>query len=372
MPTLSGKSIIVIGTEPWFGPLLSKHHVTLELSKQNKVLYLDPVYNMGDLLRLRPPRHGYAYPYHGQIPPTLSVQKPWWLPKTTESTVMNALAEHMFMAQIRAHVHKPDVIISFSPKYYFTKRLAGARLVYYCVDTHFDRSREVEMLASADLVIAATQKLYDEFRGHAHCLKYLAHGVNVDHFRKSARQQPKRLRDLPRPIAGFVGSVNAHLDIDLLESVAHALPGLSIVLIGPYEQDDYGGGLSVQSLSRLKAHSNIHLLGPKSSDQLGAYIDQFDIGLIPYDLNHVRIHFSYHKVLQYMALGKPVVTTVETQGELPPSVWLGRSAAAFTEAIKKGLDGQNQNMAQRSLAFAEKHSWKQRVDQLETWIADFA
>ena len=51
--TLRDRSILVVSTEPWFGPLLSKQYVALELSRHNRVLFIDPAYNVADLARRR-------------------------------------------------------------------------------------------------------------------------------------------------------------------------------------------------------------------------------------------------------------------------------------------------------------------------------
>jgi len=48
-------------------------------------------------------------------------------------------------------------------------------------------------------------------------------------------EQLSRLRDLKRPIIGYVGGVTRHVDIDLLETMARARPNWSWVYVGPIE-----------------------------------------------------------------------------------------------------------------------------------------
>ncbi|MEZ4731754.1 MAG: hypothetical protein R3E79_31935 [Caldilineaceae bacterium] len=363
------KTIIVIGTEPWLSPLLSKHHVVLELCKRHRVIYIDPVFHMGNLLRLHMPDTGYKLSYHQQKPANLVVLKPWWLPKTQASRILNKVSESYFVAQLRRRIETPNVIISFNPNYAFLTKYFCCPFIYYCVDTHQDRSKEPDSIACAATVIAATKKLYDEFALHAQCVRHLPHGVDLLSLRDSAKFIPEDIKGIPRPIAGFIGAVNDHLDIPLLEYLANMMGELSIVLVGPYEKSDFGGGLSAEKLTRLQQFSNIYLSGPKPSGQLGAYINQFDVGLIPYDLNHFRIHFSYHKVLQYLALGKPVVTTVNSaDGKLPPSTWLGETPITFARAVVKSLVEHSPTDMSIAQKFADEHSWERRVEQLEEWI----
>ena len=369
--TLSGQSILVIGTDSWFSPLLSKHHVVLELCKRNEVLYMEPFYHVGSLLRGYWPRTIYHEPYHDLQPPTLSRLTPLRLPKSQALPLVRRLSEAIVLAQLRARRFRPDVILSFSPSFAFLAGRWGAPFVYYCVDSLSNEVAEAETLTRADLVVAATEVLYQRFKGRTRRLEYLPHGVNLDALEASARYLPPEMAALPHPVAGFVGSVASQLDIALLEQLAQAYPNLSLVLVGPYEKDSFGGGLSDEALARLRALPNIHLLGPRPSEQLGAYINAFDVGLVANDTRHPRVHFSYSKVLQYLALGKPVVTTSFAQANtLPPHVTVAESHAAFVETVGRALTCHDASAAHTCRAFAREHTWERRVAQLSAWIAE--
>ena len=79
---LVNRQILVVGTEFWSGPLLSKHHIVLELCKQNRVLYLEPVYHAGSILRGQRQVMQYPFLYHELHPAGLQRLRPWWLPKS--------------------------------------------------------------------------------------------------------------------------------------------------------------------------------------------------------------------------------------------------------------------------------------------------
>jgi len=369
--TLSSQSILVIGTESWFGPLLSKQHVVLELCKRNKVLYMEPFYHLGSLLRGHLPHRLSHEPYHDEQPPTLHRLTPLRLPKSQALPWVRRLSETIVLAQLRFRRFRPDVVLSFNPYFAFLAGRWEAPFVYYCVDTQPDEAAEAETLTRADLVVAATEVLYQRFKGRTRRLKYLPHGVNIDALNANAGDLPPEMVALPHPVAGFVGAIGPFLDTTLIEQLAQARPDLSLVLVGPYEKGSFGGGLAHEALARLRGLPNIHLLGPRPSEQLGAYINAFDVGIIPYHTSHPRVHFSYHKVLQYLALGKPVVTTCfASNAILPPHVTVAESHAAFVEAVGRALTCHDVSAAHECRAFARQHTWERRVAQLSDWIAE--
>ncbi len=367
---LTDKAILVIGTEPWCGPLVSKHHIVIELCKLNQVLYLEPGAHLGSLLRGQWSRLEYPEHYHDIQPESLKRLRPWRLPKTESVRLVGKLTEYLMEARIRGRGFTPDLILSFDPAYVFLGGRWRAPFVFFSVDTQLNAAAEARALADSDLVVAATDVLYRRYLGRTRKLRYLPHGVDVDALTQRAEHVPVDMESLPRPIAGFAGSVNLHLDISLIEQIAQARPNMSFALIGPYSIGSYGGGMPDDLLLRLQHLPNVHLIGPKPTEQLGAYINACDIGIVPYDLNHPRVHFSFHKTLQYLALGKAVVTTcTPPEDTRVPGVYVGEGAVAFGEAMDRALTDQSADTAAEYRAFARQHGWDKRIAQLQEWLA---
>jgi glycosyltransferase involved in cell wall biosynthesis len=366
------RSILVVGTESWFGPLLSKHHIVLELCKQNRVLYLEPVYHAGSLLRGQLPQDLYHERYHNEQPNSLTRLKPWWLPKSENWSWMNNLSERIVLTHLRLRNFYPELLISFSPRFAFLKRSLKVPFIYYSVDSYDDEKREAETLEVADLVIAATEVLYNRFKGRTKRLEFLPHGVAPHLFDESSSHVPNELNSVSNPIAGYVGALNSTFNINLLEKLIQTYPSLSVVLVGPYEKNSFGGGLSDESLNRIRSLSNTYLIGPRPSKELGSYIKRFDVCLIPYDISHSRVHFSYHKVLQYLALGKPVITTCFASNNiLPPNVAIAENEDSFVNAVGLALKYHDDISSAKSRAFVREHTWESRVRQLSSWIENY-
>ena len=177
-------------------------------------------------------------------------------------------------------------------------------VVYYCgddfsslagVDHKAVSALEAELAERADCILAASSTLASKFPVEKTVL--LPHGVDLDLF-----QAPRvRPLDLPThgPIAGFYGSINEWIDIELIVHVAKALPDWHFVLIGPQKVD-------VSSLLRL---DNVHLLGQKAHSDLPAYLQHWDVSLLPFRDNAQIRACNPLKLREYLSVGKPIIST---------------------------------------------------------------
>ena len=102
---------------------------------------------------------------------------------------------------------------------------------------------------------------------------YLPNGVNFQHF-QGLWDIPEDLAKIRPPIAIYVGALNYWFDYRLIEYAAKSLPELSFVLIGP-DKD---------ARKNISPSNNLHILGPKSYQEIPRYITHSNIGIIPFNL----------------------------------------------------------------------------------------
>jgi len=192
----------------------------------------------------------------------------------------------------------------------FTSHLKPQTVVYDCMDelsafAHAPatlRLREAELLRRASVVFTGGQSLYEAKRGRHPNVHAFPSSVDVPHFAR-ARQisvDPPDQAGIPRPRLGFFGVIDERMDIELLAGVAAARPQWSIVLVGPVVKIDP---------AQLPRAANIHYLGQKSYDQLPDYIAGWDVAMLPFARNDATRFISPTKTPEYMAAGKPVVST---------------------------------------------------------------
>jgi UDP-galactopyranose mutase len=195
----------------------------------------------------------------------------------------------------------------------FAAELPSAGIVYDCMDelsAFQDASPalpqlEAELLRRADIVFTGGWSLYEAKR-HCHPnVHAFPSAVDVAHFAqaRSPVLDPADQRDIPHPRIGFFGVVDERLDSDLLAEAARLRPDWHFVLVGPVVKIPR---------ERLPQAANIHYLGRKSYTDLPAYIAGWELAMMPFARNAATRFISPTKTPEYLAAGKPVVSTAIT------------------------------------------------------------
>ena len=164
------------------------------------------------------------------------------------------------------------------------------------------RHHEAELFARADLVFTGGHSLWEAKRTrHPRCYPFPS-SVDAEHFAeaRAMREDPADQATIPHPRLGFFGVIDERMDLELLARVADARPDWHIVMVGPTAKVDP---------RTLPSRDNIHWLGAKKYDELPAYLAGWDVALMPFALNDSTRFISPTKTLEYLAAGKPVVST---------------------------------------------------------------
>jgi UDP-galactopyranose mutase len=161
---------------------------------------------------------------------------------------------------------------------------------------------ERELIERADLVFTGGSSLYEAKKDRHDRVHLFPSSVDRIHFAKARAHQfdPADQEDLNRPRLGFYGVIDERFDIELLDAIAKMRPDWSFVMVGPVVK------ISEDDLPR---RPNIHYLGPKKYEQLPAYLSGWDVALMPFAMNESTQFISPTKTPEYLAGGKPVVST---------------------------------------------------------------
>jgi teichuronic acid biosynthesis glycosyltransferase TuaH len=224
----------------------------------------------------------------------------------------------------------------------------------------------------ADVIVAVNEDIAARWRERGHRAAFVPNGCDLATFATVEHEPGASDVALPAPVAGFVGHLNRRIDVELLERVAAR--GMSLLLIGPVDP-----GFRTPQFDRLVARPNVRYLGPRPYASLPSYYRHIDVGLVPYLDNAFNRGSFPLKTLEYLAAGKPVVSTA-----LPAVRWLDTDLIALAsdpadfETATRRIGGLAQSPAEiaRRRAFAATHSWSDRarrlVDALDLHAAETA
>jgi len=232
--------------------------------------------------------------------------------------------------------------------------VAGAELM----GQHAGRLHRQERRAvrAADLVLAVTPQLADRWRALGTEPALLPNGCDPDAYLAVDTVAPAPLPDgFPTPIAGVVGQLNDRLDAELLAAVADT--GMGLLLVGPRNPDRW---------ESLVARPNVHHVGAVPFAELPRWLARIDVGLTPYtDTAFNRASFPL-KTLEYLAAGRPVVSS-----DLPASRGLAEESAdvfavagpaEFAARVRELADvPHDPDAVRRRRAVAQRHSWAARA-----------
>jgi glycosyltransferase involved in cell wall biosynthesis len=242
------------------------------------------------------------------------------------------------------------------------------RTVYDCMDELANfrfappdiAKRERFLMSNADVVFTGGYQLFESKVQHHDNVHFYGCGVDVEHYGRARRSDtalPAEVADLPHPVLGYFGVIDERLDYELLAQVAQAFPQGSVVMVGPHAKVDPAA---------LPRRSNIHWLGQRTYAQLPPLVKSFDVCLMPFALNDATRYINPTKTLEYMAAGKPVVSTAvpDVVRNFTPIVQVARNADEFIGAVKVAYTSPDPARIAQGIQLAQDSSWDAIVAQM--------
>jgi UDP-galactopyranose mutase len=225
----------------------------------------------------------------------------------------------------------------------FSGHIETDAIVYDCMDElskfRFAPEKlldlEKELIGKADLVFTGGSSLYEAKKGRHDSVHCFPSSVDRAHFAqaRSTLDEPADQAELRHPRLGFYGVIDERFDIELLDRIAEMRPDWSFVMVGPVVK------IADEDLPK---RPNIHYVGSKTYEQLPSYLAGWDVALMPFAMNESTEFISPTKTPEYLAGGKPVVSTpvrdvVRHYGHLD-GVQIAGDAESFVAACQKALE----------------------------------
>ena len=167
---------------------------------------------------------------------------------------------------------------------------------------------------------------------------------------------------------GYVGTLEDRVDWGLITRISETNPRASIVLVGRPGPD--GDSPWQSERAACLAHPNVHAIGWRSQSSIDAYNRSFDLGLIPYRVDHpFNLACCPTKIMDYMAAGRPVVATDLPECRLYSHLFDVVEPGDFAEAVRVRLaSGPDDGQAGLRLDHAQANSCRVVAGRLLDWI----
>ncbi len=257
----------------------------------------------------------------------------------------------------------------------WTADLTPRAVVYDCMDelsafknAHPElQGREAVLFQRANLVFTGGQSLYEAKQGQHPAVYAFPSSVDVPFFKmaRTISEEPTDQAGIPHPRLGFYGVVDERLDVSLLGQAAALRPDWSWVIVGPI--------VSKIDPATLPQAANIHYLGSKDYGSLPKYLAGWDVALLPFARNDSTRFISPTKTPEYLAAGRPVVSTsirdvVRPYGDLG-LVGIADTPEEFVAACAAALAEDSEARLEKADAFLADLSWDKTWTEMENLIA---
>jgi UDP-galactopyranose mutase len=346
-------------------------HLLSRCAKQRRVFFVEePIFGQGPSRLDVTQREDGVYVVVPHLPEGLSSE-------VAVEAIQQAMIDRLFAE----HQVRDYVLWYYTPMALgWTRHLKPLATVYDCMDElsafrnapRSLREREAELFRRADLVFTGGQSLYEAKRDqHANVYPFPS-SIDRAHFAQARNimEDPADQAHVPHPRMGFFGVVDERFDIELLDNISAARPDWHFVIIGPVVKIDEAD---------LPRRPNIHYLGGKSYKELPGYLAGWDVAALLFARNESTRFISPTKTPEYLAAGKPVVSTsirdvVRPYGKLG-LVRIADDAAEFIKAAAEiGMDEGVNDAAwlARTDEFLAKISWDRTWGEMAELIGEVA
>lgn len=345
----------------WDFVLQRPQHLMQRFSHQRQVFFFE---------EFIPTDHHLAYleihPFEATTTKAIRPRIPHWWSEVEREKALGKLLDDL----IALHGGHRPVLWFYTPiMFAFSRHVDAAAVIYDCMDELANfrfappRLKETEdaLIARADVVFTGGASLYEAKKHRHDNIHAFPSSVDAHHFRKARdiQSEPSDQAAIPHPRLGYYGVIDERLDLDLIRETAAARPDFSFVFLGPV----------VKILpADLPQAANIYYLGQKAYADLPAYLSGWQAATMPFALNEATRFISPTKTPEYLAAGRPVVSTRITDVARTYSDVAGVFLADGAEQFAKACDA--------AITLSRSgDAWKSEVDELlsrSSWNATFS
>ena len=359
------------------------NHIMSQLSKYCRILYVRPLdfrFYLRDRKRWGKSKRDF------KVNQNLTIFFPIVFPFTERLKIISFLNKILMIIRIRIKIwslgFKNIILWFYTPKsIYLMGRLNEKFVVYDIMDEHsqfngapmdIDKD-EKKLIEKCNVVFTGTKKLWEGKRVFNSNSHFFSCGVDYIHF--AAAQNGSKLpipvefcnpqSAIRNPVVAYIGAVDDRLDYDLIRKMAELHPDWSIVFIGPFI------GVKQDELPDMK---NIFYLGGREYQQLPTYIKNFSVCIMPFKKNPLTEKINPTKALEYMAAGKPIVSTpIPDMAEFYSHIIkIGYDTDSFIKNVEREIDTSDLKGISEGMRLSKERTWEKVAEKMHIKIRELA
>jgi glycosyltransferase involved in cell wall biosynthesis len=225
-------------------------------------------------------------------------------------------------------------------------------------------ARERQLLSQADVVFTGGYQLFESKKRYHANVHFFGCGVDAVHFGKARLPEtvvPDDATGVASPVFGYFGVIDERLDYTLIDALAAARPDATVLMIGPFAKVDP---------KELPQAPNIRWLGQKAYADLPRYVKAFDVCLMPFALNEATEYINPTKTLEYMASGKPIVSTpvADVVRNFAPIVRIAAGPSEFVKAVSESAAVADESLTAAGIMRSASATWESIVGRMREII----
>jgi glycosyltransferase involved in cell wall biosynthesis len=365
-PLIPEVGVLAMVPDEWSEQWQSRHHILTRLARYFHVVWINPAQGWRDAMK------GMAAVGASTLlaeqPLGFQVYDDRWLPKLYRPSFLAQFTFEQRLQRARRLLVKRGckkiVLYLWRPEFDAALKAVAHDLSCYHVDDEYSFSdsevplsdRERSLLASVDRVFIHSPGLMEKKGWVNPRTSFVPLGVDYEAY-ASVRPEPSDLAGIPHPRIGYSGWIKKTLDWSLLLQLARQHPEWSFVFVGEAKTD----AETSNAIKEMCALRNSYFLGPKSTRELIAYPQHFDVCIMPYRLNDYARYGYPLKLHEYLASGRPSIgTAMRTLEEFSDIVLLPKTAEDWTSAINECLQpaANSKEVCLARRRVARKYDWQ--------------
>ena len=158
---------------------------------------------------------------------------------------------------------------------------------------------------------------------------------------------------------GWVGAVDAALDLAPVEYAAKGHSRWQFVLVGPVSDNP--------RLTYLRELPNVHLLGPRPMVEVPDYLGRFDVCLDLQRRDRLDSDVIPRRIYEYLSTGKPIVTMLlpEQVEEFPDVIYGAHSLEEYDRMCESALAEDPTWVSPRRRDYGSAAAWSRRASEIQ-------